>query len=200
MHACMCGMQNNPSVIVTVVEPSNVSSEVAAEVASLIFNNREFVMVLTTSIAMFIGCVVLLIWQRLGGSKPKTFEPLKQVPVKQQEIEENNGNEKGTIFFDIQTGTVEGFVKALAEQAEARYNKTTFKVMDLDDYANDDDLQTMMIMQRTVVHACMHDVLVQRVHGWHCHYAHILPVGAEHVDGANILEPATCHAREHEIE
>uniref|UniRef100_A0A6N2M0W3 NADPH--cytochrome P450 reductase n=1 Tax=Salix viminalis TaxID=40686 RepID=A0A6N2M0W3_SALVM len=125
------------------VDPANVSSEsggYAAEVATLILENREFVMILTTSIAVLIGCVVVLIWRRSSGyQRPKVPVPPKPLIVKDLEPEVDDGKKKVTIFFGTQTGTAEGFAKALAEEAKARYDKTTFKTVDLDDYAGDDD-------------------------------------------------------------
>jgi NADPH-ferrihemoprotein reductase len=96
------------------VDPSNVSSDSANEVASLLFENREIVMILTTSIAVLIGCVIVLIWRRSNGSaKPKAVvEPLKPVNVKPPpELEVDDGTKKVTIFFGTQTGTAEGFAK-----------------------------------------------------------------------------------------
>jgi NADPH-ferrihemoprotein reductase len=121
------------------LDPSNVSSDSANEMASLIFENREIVMILTTSIAVLIGCVVVLIWRRSNGSKPKVVEPLRPLIVKEPELEVDDGSKKVTIFFGTQTGTAEGFAKALAEEARVRYEKATFKVVDLDDYAADDE-------------------------------------------------------------
>ncbi|XVF34210.1 hypothetical protein REPUB_Repub18cG0039300 [Reevesia pubescens] len=121
------------------MDPSNASSDSAAEVATILLENREFVMILTTSIAVLIGCVVVLIWRRSVSQKPKQIDPPKPLIVKQPEIEVDDGNKKVTIFFGTQTGTAEGFAKALAEEAKARYDKATFKVVDLDDYAADDD-------------------------------------------------------------
>ncbi|GKV47037.1 hypothetical protein SLEP1_g53976 [Rubroshorea leprosula] len=121
------------------MDPSNASSESAAEVATILLENREFVMILTTSIAVLIGCVVVLVWRRSSGQKPKPVQPLKPLIVKEPEVEEDDGKKKVTIFFGTQTGTAEGFAKALVEEARARYEKATFKVVDLDDYAADDD-------------------------------------------------------------
>lgn len=93
------------------LDPSNVSSDSANEMASLIFENREIVMILTTSIAVLIGCVVVLIWRRSNGSKPKVVEPLRPLIVKEPELEVDDGTKKVTIFFGTQTGTAEGFAK-----------------------------------------------------------------------------------------
>ncbi|GLU10405.1 hypothetical protein SLE2022_272140 [Rubroshorea leprosula] len=121
------------------MDPSNASSESAAEVATILLENREFVMILTTSIAVLIGCVVVLVWRRSSGQKPKPVQHLKPLILKEPEVEEDDGKKKVTIFFGTQTGTAEGFAKALVEEARARYEKATFKVVDLDDYAADDD-------------------------------------------------------------
>ncbi|KAJ9141396.1 hypothetical protein P3X46_031935 [Hevea brasiliensis] len=123
------------------MDPSNVSSESGAEVATLFLENREFIMILTTSIAVLIGCVVVLVWRRSCGQKSKSsaFEPPKPLIVKELEPEPDDGHKKVTILFGTQTGTAEGFAKALAEEGKARYEKATFKIIDLDDYAADDD-------------------------------------------------------------
>ncbi|KAG2699357.1 hypothetical protein I3760_07G189900 [Carya illinoinensis] len=133
------------------VDPSNVSSDSANEVASLLLENREIVMILTTSIAVLIGCVVVLIWRRSNGSKTKTVEPPKPLIVKEPEVEADDGKKKVTIFFGTQTGTAEGFAKALAEEAKARYEKATFKVVDMDDYAADDEEYEEKLKKETLV-------------------------------------------------
>lgn len=94
-------------------DPSNSSAESAAnELASIILENRELVMVLTTSIAVLIGCVVVLVWRRSGGRKPRGFEPPKPPAVeKEPEPEVDDGKKRVTIFFGTQTGTAEGFAK-----------------------------------------------------------------------------------------
>ncbi|KAM7249722.1 hypothetical protein ACFE04_019881 [Oxalis oulophora] len=98
-------------------------------------------MILTTSIAVLIGCVVVFIWRRSNKSN-KGFEPPKPLIIKQANDDDDDvvdGKQKVTIFFGTQTGTAEGFAKALAEEAKVRYDKAVFKVVDLDDYAADDD-------------------------------------------------------------
>ncbi|KAE8682699.1 NADPH--cytochrome P450 reductase [Hibiscus syriacus] len=121
------------------MDPSNASSDSAAEVATILFENREFVMILTTSIAVLIGCVVFFVWRRSASQKPKQLNPPKPLILKEPDLEVDDGKKKVTIFFGTQTGTAEGFAKALAEEAKARYEKATFKIVDLDDYAADDD-------------------------------------------------------------
>ncbi|KAI3440090.1 Auxin-responsive protein [Psidium guajava] len=93
--------------------------------------NRELVMFLATSIAVLVGCFVVLVWRRSGGKKPRGFEPPKPLVVKEPEQEVDDGKKRVTIFFGTQTGTAEGFAKAMAEEAKARYEKAAFKVVDL---------------------------------------------------------------------
>jgi NADPH-ferrihemoprotein reductase len=122
------------------VDPSNMSSDsTVAEVATLIMENRELVTILTTSVAVLIGCFVVLMWRRSSGQKVKVLEPPKPLVVREPELEVDDGKRKVTIFFGTQTGTAEGFAKALAEEAKARYEKAVFRVVDMDDYAADDE-------------------------------------------------------------
>ncbi|XP_039003161.1 NADPH--cytochrome P450 reductase 2-like [Hibiscus syriacus] len=114
-------------------DPSNT------EIAAVLVENKEIVMILTTSIALLIGCVVILFWRRSGSRRPKQIIPPKPLIVRDLDEEVDDGKKKVTVFFGTQTGTAEGFAKALAEEAKARYDKATFKIVDLDDYAADDD-------------------------------------------------------------
>ncbi|KAK4485571.1 hypothetical protein RD792_008214 [Penstemon davidsonii] len=122
------------------LESLNGSSEKSSLVAMLL-ENKDFMMVLSTSFAVLIGFAVLLVWRRVGSAKKKMVEPPRVVvPKAAAEPEEvDDGKKKVTIFYGTQTGTAEGFAKALAEEAKARYQQAKFKVIDLDDYAADDE-------------------------------------------------------------
>ncbi|KAL9668298.1 hypothetical protein QQ045_002678 [Rhodiola kirilowii] len=120
-------------------EKLNISSYSAADAAEILSQNRQIVMILTTSVAVLIGCVVVLVWRRYASPKSRVVEPVKPLIVKESEVEVDDGKKKVTIFYGTQTGTAEGFAKALAEEAKARYEKAVFKVVDLDDYAADDE-------------------------------------------------------------
>ncbi|KAG6532509.1 hypothetical protein ZIOFF_006355 [Zingiber officinale] len=55
------------------------------------------------------------------------------------DTEEDQGKKKVIVFFWTQTKTAEGFAKVLAEESKARYPNAIFKVMDIDEYATEDD-------------------------------------------------------------
>ncbi|KAG6487284.1 hypothetical protein ZIOFF_055869 [Zingiber officinale] len=100
--------------------------------------NRLLIAVLNIVIAVLVGCVAIFFIWRSSGRKPA--EPSKPLVVKtQMDIEEDQGKKKVTVFFGTQTRTAEGFAKALAEEAKARYPNAIFKVMDIDEYATEDD-------------------------------------------------------------
>nr|ANQ46482.1 cytochrome P450 reductase [Santalum album] len=124
-------------------EQSNLSAESAsaAAVAAMLLENREVMMALTTSFAVLIGCVFMYLWRRSSSAKAAKAVEVARRPltVKVSDEELDDGKKKVTIFFGTQTGTAEGFAKALAEEAKARYDKAIFKVVDLDDYAADED-------------------------------------------------------------
>ncbi|VAH53024.1 unnamed protein product [Triticum turgidum subsp. durum] len=94
-----------------------------------------------TAAALLAGLLVLAFWLRSGGSAPPKPPPasFRPPPVKVDADDADDGRKRVTIFFGTQTGTAEGFAKAMAEEAKARYEKVVFKVVDLDDYAAEDD-------------------------------------------------------------
>ena len=99
---------------VVVSDPANASAyeSVAAELTSMLMENRNFAMIITTSIAILIGCIVLLVWRRSSAGNSKPGEPLKPLVIKPpREDEVDDGRKKVTIFFGTQTGTAEGFAK-----------------------------------------------------------------------------------------
>ncbi|KMZ72229.1 hypothetical protein ZOSMA_169G00200 [Zostera marina] len=110
-----------------------------------VVGNKEMVMILTTSLALFVGCVVFLVWRKLSGptgtgmtcKSAKPLNVLKKLDVNDLEIDD--GTKKVTVFFGTQTGTAEGFAKAMVDEAKVRYEKTTFQVVDLDEYVGEDD-------------------------------------------------------------
>uniref|UniRef100_A0A0C9S5L9 NADPH--cytochrome P450 reductase n=1 Tax=Wollemia nobilis TaxID=56998 RepID=A0A0C9S5L9_9CONI len=108
--------------------------------ALVLRENQQLLMILTSVLVALIGCVVLFVWRK-GGSEGQK-QPPKPTPLmrdEEDEEEEDSDRKKVTVFFGTQTGTAEGFAKALAEEAKARYDKAVFKVVDLDNYATDDD-------------------------------------------------------------
>ncbi|CAI9098491.1 OLC1v1035153C1 [Oldenlandia corymbosa var. corymbosa] len=134
---------------------SNVSEsggQVPPSVAMLL-ENKELLMILSTSVAVLIGCVVALVWRRSSGSAKKPLVPPKpivpKVVIEPEEVDD--GKTKVTILYGTQTGTAEGFAKALAEEAKARYEKAVFKVIDLDDYAADDEEYESKLKKETLV-------------------------------------------------
>ncbi|KAG6509522.1 hypothetical protein ZIOFF_027515 [Zingiber officinale] len=76
----------------------------------------------------------------LAIERKEARQPPKPLVVKtQMDTEEDQGKKKDTVFFGTQTRTAEGFAKALAEEAKARYPNAIFKLVDIDEYATEDD-------------------------------------------------------------
>ncbi|KAL7138097.1 hypothetical protein ABFS83_10G140100 [Erythranthe nasuta] len=122
------------------LDNSNGSAEAAPPaLVAMLLENKDLVMLVSTSVAVLVGCLVFLMWRRAGSAKKKAVELPKLVLPKAEPEEVDDGKKKVTIFYGTQTGTAEGFAKALAEEAKARYQQAKFKVIDLDDYAADDE-------------------------------------------------------------
>lgn len=113
------------------MDPSNSSA--GAEVTSVILENREFVMILTTSIAVLIGCVVVFFWRRSNAQKPRVVQPLKPLVIPEPEPELDDGSKKVTLFYGTQTGTAEGFAKVLilASHQCLNFNMFSFLISQL---------------------------------------------------------------------
>nr|QIH97371.1 CPR01 [Salvia rosmarinus] len=132
----------SPLDFIAAILKGDIEGAAPRGVAAMLMENRDLAMVLTTSVALLIGCVVVLAWRRTAGSagKKQLQPPKLVVPKAAVEPEEaEDDNTKVSVFFGTQTGTAEGFAKAFAEEAKARYPQAKFKVIDLDDYAADDD-------------------------------------------------------------
>lgn len=86
---------------------------------------------------LLVGTIVFFFWRPYA---PKPVVVVKPAMVVEEDVEEDSRVKRVMVFFGTQTGTAEGFAKAIAEEAKSRYEGTAvFKVMDPDDYGADNE-------------------------------------------------------------
>nr|AAC05021.1 NADPH:ferrihemoprotein oxidoreductase [Papaver somniferum]AHF27398.1 NADPH:ferrihemoprotein oxidoreductase [synthetic construct] len=129
---------------------NSIESMLGISIGSEYISDPIFIMV-TTVASMLIGFGFFACMKSSSSqSKPiETYKPI--IDKEEEEIEVDPGKIKLTIFFGTQTGTAEGFAKALAEEIKAKYKKAVVKVVDLDDYAAEDDQYEEKLKKESLV-------------------------------------------------
>eukprot|EP00250_Pteridium_aquilinum_P012853 c20985_g1_i2 orf=310-1998(+) len=129
--------------LLALVESSDDLSKLKIGPFSVVSDSSLFVAFGFSAAALLVS-ITLLFWRR--ASWRTSLSSVQSAPIKlvaeisQPQLEpEDPTKKKVTVFYGTQTGTAEGFAKALTEEGRSRYgDNVIFKVVDLDDYAADD--------------------------------------------------------------
>ncbi|KAJ6811341.1 NADPH--cytochrome P450 reductase-like [Iris pallida] len=134
-------MKLSPLDLMTAILTGKLGADGIPPEAAAFAESRRLLVLLATSVVAALGIAALLLWRRSSSARSgRPAEPPRPlVAPREPEPEVHDGRKKVTVFFGTQTGTAEGFAKTFAEEAKARYDKAVFKVVDLDDYAADDE-------------------------------------------------------------
>lgn len=118
------------------------------------FSDSSLYVALGVSAAALLLSITLIFWRRSGSnfSHASVQSAPRKLTLEIQEPEpEDLSKKKVSVFYGTQTGTAEGFAKALAKEGRNRYdNKVLFRVVDLDDYGLDDDQYKQKLEKETV--------------------------------------------------
>ena len=104
----------SPLDLLAAIFKGDIEGAAPRGVAAMLMENRDLAMLLTTSLALLIGCVVLLAWRRTAGSAAKNQLPPPKLVVPKSAVEPEDPEDdktKVSVFFGTQTGTAEGFAK-----------------------------------------------------------------------------------------
>ncbi|RWW32071.1 hypothetical protein BHE74_00007453 [Ensete ventricosum] len=91
------------------------------DLAAAIAENQQLLAILTTSVAVLVGCAFIF-FRRSLGKKPAAL-PKPLVVKVQPEAEVDDGKKKVTVFFGTQTGTAEGYGDGEPTDNAARFFK-----------------------------------------------------------------------------
>ncbi|XP_002978784.2 NADPH--cytochrome P450 reductase 1 isoform X2 [Selaginella moellendorffii] len=119
----------------------------------LLSDVSSLVLVLAVSASALIVSIVLLFWRNAPAKKEEEKKMFKKPTIEVEPEDDDPDKKKVSVFFGTQTGTAEGFAKAIVEEAKTRYDnsKVVLKLVDLDEYAPEDDMYEQKLRKETLV-------------------------------------------------